>query len=151
MATLEKDRATVEAMEASRDHAKLYADWTTVKAPIGGRISRRFVDPGNLVLPIHLGLLAFGRPFFARWVGAPYAEWCFPAMAVLSDHHWPDPIAGQRDDAVAAIAHRGLWARTGRPTAPAGCRVRGCAAGEPVRHDRSGGSPSMATSRPARC
>jgi O-antigen/teichoic acid export membrane protein len=38
-----------------------------------------------LVLPIHLGLLAFGRPFFARWVGGPqYAEWCFPAMAVLS-------------------------------------------------------------------
>jgi O-antigen/teichoic acid export membrane protein len=37
-----------------------------------------------LVLPIHLGLLAFGRPFFARWVGPPYAEWCFPAMAVLS-------------------------------------------------------------------
>jgi O-antigen/teichoic acid export membrane protein len=38
-----------------------------------------------LVLPIHLGMLAFGRPFFARWVGGPqYAEWCFPAMAVLS-------------------------------------------------------------------
>lgn len=38
-----------------------------------------------LVLPIHLGLLAFGRPFLARWVGgAQYAEWCFPAMAVLS-------------------------------------------------------------------
>jgi O-antigen/teichoic acid export membrane protein len=37
-----------------------------------------------LVLPIHLGLLAFGLPFFARWVGPQYAEWCFPAMAVLS-------------------------------------------------------------------
>lgn len=38
-----------------------------------------------LVLPIHLGMLAFGRPFFARWIGGPqYAEWCFPAMAVLS-------------------------------------------------------------------
>jgi O-antigen/teichoic acid export membrane protein len=38
-----------------------------------------------LVLPIHLGLLAFGRPFFAKWVGGPqYAEWCFPTMAVLS-------------------------------------------------------------------
>lgn len=38
-----------------------------------------------LVMPIHLGLLAFGRPFFARWMGDPqYAEWCFPAMAVLS-------------------------------------------------------------------
>jgi O-antigen/teichoic acid export membrane protein len=38
-----------------------------------------------LVLPIHLGLLAFGRPFFARWIGGPqYADWCYPAMAVLS-------------------------------------------------------------------
>jgi O-antigen/teichoic acid export membrane protein len=38
-----------------------------------------------LVLPIHLGLLAFGRPFLARWIGgAQYAEWCFPATAVLS-------------------------------------------------------------------
>ena len=38
-----------------------------------------------LVLPIHLGLLAFGRPFLARWIGGPqYAEWCFPATAVLS-------------------------------------------------------------------
>ncbi len=38
-----------------------------------------------LVLPIHLGLLVFGKPFFARWVGGPqYAEWCFPTMAVLS-------------------------------------------------------------------
>jgi RND family efflux transporter MFP subunit len=49
MATLEKDRATVDAMEASRDRAKLYVDWTTVKAPISGRVSRRLVDPGNLV------------------------------------------------------------------------------------------------------
>jgi O-antigen/teichoic acid export membrane protein len=38
-----------------------------------------------LVLPVHLGLLAFGRPFLTRWVGgAQYAEWCFPATAVLS-------------------------------------------------------------------
>jgi O-antigen/teichoic acid export membrane protein len=37
-----------------------------------------------LVMPIHLGMLAFGRPFFARWVAPQYADWCFPAMAVLS-------------------------------------------------------------------
>jgi O-antigen/teichoic acid export membrane protein len=38
-----------------------------------------------IVLPIHLGLLFFGRPFLARWVGgAQYAEWCYPAVAVLS-------------------------------------------------------------------
>ena len=49
LATLEKDQATVEAMRANRDKAQLYMDWTTVKAPFSGRISRRMVDPGNLV------------------------------------------------------------------------------------------------------
>src|SRR6188472_2795912 len=38
-----------------------------------------------LVLPVHLGMLFFGRPFLARWIGgAQYAEWCFPVMAILS-------------------------------------------------------------------
>ena len=38
-----------------------------------------------LVLPIHLGLMFFGAPFLARWVGGgQYAEWCFPTMAILS-------------------------------------------------------------------
>ena len=38
-----------------------------------------------LVLPIHLGLLFFGRPFLSCWIGGPqYAEWCFPAVAILS-------------------------------------------------------------------
>ncbi|MFM8270788.1 MAG: oligosaccharide flippase family protein, partial [Gemmata sp.] len=38
-----------------------------------------------LVLPIHLGLLFFGGPFLARWMkDAHYAEWCYPAMAILS-------------------------------------------------------------------
>ncbi|MFO0797536.1 MAG: oligosaccharide flippase family protein [Gemmataceae bacterium] len=37
-----------------------------------------------LVLPVHLGILAFGRPFLERWVGAEYADRCFPAAAILS-------------------------------------------------------------------
>ncbi len=38
-----------------------------------------------LVLPIHLGLLFFGAPFLARWMGdSQFADWCFPAMAILS-------------------------------------------------------------------
>jgi O-antigen/teichoic acid export membrane protein len=38
-----------------------------------------------LVLPIHLGMLFFGRPFLSRWVGGEeYAQWCFPAVAILS-------------------------------------------------------------------
>ncbi len=38
-----------------------------------------------LVLPVHLGLLFFGRPFLVKWIGVEqYAEWCFPTMTILS-------------------------------------------------------------------
>lgn len=38
-----------------------------------------------LVLPIQGGILAFGQPFLARWMGhADYAAWCFPPAAILS-------------------------------------------------------------------
>jgi RND family efflux transporter MFP subunit len=49
MASVEKDIASVEAAKASRERAKLYLDWTRVTAPLSGRISRRLVDPGNLI------------------------------------------------------------------------------------------------------
>jgi RND family efflux transporter MFP subunit len=50
IATFEKSKATVGSMQAARDMAKLYLDYTEVTAPLTGRISRRFVDPGNLVV-----------------------------------------------------------------------------------------------------
>jgi multidrug efflux system membrane fusion protein len=49
VATYEKSQATVAAMAATRDRAKEYLGYTKVLAPLNGRISRRFVDPGNLV------------------------------------------------------------------------------------------------------
>ena len=49
VATAEKSQATIEAMAATKDRAKLYVDYTLVNAPLTGRISRRLVDPGNLV------------------------------------------------------------------------------------------------------
>jgi RND family efflux transporter MFP subunit len=49
VASGEKARATVGSMEAARDLAKLYLDYTHVIAPLSGRVSRRLVDPGNLV------------------------------------------------------------------------------------------------------
>jgi RND family efflux transporter MFP subunit len=48
-AARDKSDATVGAMEAARDRAALYLDYTRVTAPLSGRISRRNVDPGNLV------------------------------------------------------------------------------------------------------
>jgi RND family efflux transporter MFP subunit len=35
--------------KANRETAKLKLGWTEVRAPLTGRISRRFIDPGNLV------------------------------------------------------------------------------------------------------
>jgi RND family efflux transporter MFP subunit len=49
VAAYEKSGATVGSMQAARDRSKLYVDYTRVTAPITGRISRRYVDPGNLV------------------------------------------------------------------------------------------------------
>src|SRR5205807_3476751 len=49
VAAREKSAAQVGASEAARDRAKLYLDYTRITAPVTGRVSRRFVDPGNLV------------------------------------------------------------------------------------------------------
>jgi RND family efflux transporter MFP subunit len=49
LANREKAAATVGAMAAARDRAKLFLGYTHVAAPLNGRISRRLVDPGNLV------------------------------------------------------------------------------------------------------
>lgn len=49
-AAVERASASVGAMMAARDKSKLYLDFTRVVAPFSGRISRRLVDPGNLIL-----------------------------------------------------------------------------------------------------
>src|SRR5439155_20704798 len=49
VATAEKARATVKSTEAAKNRAKVYLDYAKVTAPWSGRISRRLVDPGNLV------------------------------------------------------------------------------------------------------
>ena len=38
-----------------------------------------------LILPVHLGLIVFGRPFLTIWLGDPdYADRCYPALVILS-------------------------------------------------------------------
>ena len=49
VANRDKAIANVGSMTAARDRAKLYLGFTRVTAPLSGRISRRLVDPGNLV------------------------------------------------------------------------------------------------------
>src|SRR5262249_20939230 len=41
--------AAVAAAKAAREVAKLNLDFTKVRAPVGGRIGRSLIDPGNLV------------------------------------------------------------------------------------------------------
>jgi membrane fusion protein, multidrug efflux system len=42
-------KGLLDNSKADRDQAKLNMTWTKVRAPLSGRISRRFVDPGNLI------------------------------------------------------------------------------------------------------
>jgi O-antigen/teichoic acid export membrane protein len=38
-----------------------------------------------LILPVHLGLIVFGRPFLTIWMGdARYADRCYPPLVILS-------------------------------------------------------------------
>ncbi len=46
---LDEGRATVKAARAARNAAQLNVDYSKVTCPISGRISRRMVDPGNMV------------------------------------------------------------------------------------------------------
>lgn len=49
VATKDSSIAQVAAAKAALDRAKLDLEWTRVVAPLGGRISRNYVDIGNLV------------------------------------------------------------------------------------------------------
>jgi RND family efflux transporter MFP subunit len=46
---LKEARATLDAVRAAKASAKLNLDFTKVLAPVSGRVSRRNVDPGNLI------------------------------------------------------------------------------------------------------
>jgi multidrug efflux system membrane fusion protein len=48
-ATVEQLKATVQADQAQIDTAKVQLNYTTIRAPIGGRTGTRLVDPGNIV------------------------------------------------------------------------------------------------------
>jgi RND family efflux transporter MFP subunit len=41
--------ATVSSAKAALDNSRLYLEWTQVRAPISGRVSRRLIDRGNMV------------------------------------------------------------------------------------------------------
>ena len=49
LAQQELARANLKAAQATLYNARLDYDWCRVTAPVSGRISRRFIDPGNIV------------------------------------------------------------------------------------------------------
>jgi RND family efflux transporter MFP subunit len=49
MASRDKALASVGAMEAAKEKATIFLGYTKVRAPISGTVSRRIIDPGNLV------------------------------------------------------------------------------------------------------
>jgi len=64
----------ISSLEAAGDHAA-----------IGKVLLRATRWVLYLILPVHLGLILFGRPFLTVWLGSPeYAEKCYPALMILS-------------------------------------------------------------------
>jgi RND family efflux transporter MFP subunit len=57
-ATLDKAQAQVIAAQARLNNTNLNLSYTRIPSPLKGKISRRFVDPGNLVGPGYETLLA---------------------------------------------------------------------------------------------
>jgi RND family efflux transporter MFP subunit len=43
-------KAQVESAKAALESSRLYLEWTQVRAPISGRVSRRLMDKGNMVM-----------------------------------------------------------------------------------------------------
>ncbi len=37
-----------------------------------------------LIIPVHLGLIKFGRPFLSIWLGPEYADHCYATLVILS-------------------------------------------------------------------
>jgi len=51
----EADRASVQAAQGTRDLARTYVDWCTIRAPLNGVVMEKLVNPGELVMPQSFG------------------------------------------------------------------------------------------------
>jgi multidrug efflux pump subunit AcrA (membrane-fusion protein) len=48
-ATIAEAKSSIDKAKATLENAQLYYDWCKVQAPISGRITRHFIDTGNLI------------------------------------------------------------------------------------------------------
>jgi RND family efflux transporter MFP subunit len=105
VATFEKSNATVDAMKANQERAQLYYNFATVKAPLNGRISRRFVDPGNLITanttilttlvtedPVYAYFDVDERTYLNLVTGSAHTRSLSSEQSPLSTHDSPLPV-----------------------------------------------------------
>jgi HlyD family secretion protein len=52
---LEADRATVQAAQGTRNLARTYVDWCTIRSPLNGVVLEKLANPGELVMPQSFG------------------------------------------------------------------------------------------------
>lgn len=52
---LEADRASVQAAQGTRDLARTYVDWCTIRSPLNGVVLEKLANPGELVMPQSFG------------------------------------------------------------------------------------------------
>ena len=53
--TLAGDRASFQAAQGTRDLARTYVDWCTIRAPLNGVVLEKLANPGELVMPQSFG------------------------------------------------------------------------------------------------
>lgn len=52
---LESARASLQAAQGTRDLARTYVDWCTIRAPLNGVVLEKLANPGELVMPQSFG------------------------------------------------------------------------------------------------
>ena len=112
VAASEKAFATVGAMRAARDRAELYLGFTRVTAPFSGRISRRFVDPGNLVNADNtvLTTLVTESPVYAYF---DVDERTYLDLLEYAKKHQASWMEGLRFPVLMRLAHEDDYKRSG--------------------------------------
>jgi len=53
--TLDGDRAAFQAAQGTRDLARTYVEWCTIRAPLNGVVLEKLANPGELVMPQSFG------------------------------------------------------------------------------------------------
>ncbi|WP_274539726.1 efflux RND transporter permease subunit [Escherichia coli] len=82
--TCAQDKASVEAKKAALETARINLDWTTVTAPISGRIGISSVTPGALVaIALVLSAIFLPMAFFGGSTGVIYRQFSITIISAM--------------------------------------------------------------------